>query len=314
MLSPPWVCSWLDKITALQEWLQHPPKSFPELQIFLSFAAYYRTFGSGFVQIDKHPHRLVAQQSKKQSLREVSSTGLAKQPLRHISASYPHHQCWLIEILVPLSFSTRMLLGMLLSTRFSMGRPEFIAFGNRTLNDAERNFQLTDASSSSWSGPSPRFSTYLNGRKFHALTDSNPLTYLVTSTKLSATDHRWLSSLASFDFSITYWAGKVHSDTDGPSRMPYSSSLGAKPVSDEDTYIKPFLERLTPSKDTMICPPDPFQAICHSHQANQSFGANQVPVQVTEAMSSGAANDTIWQFWYLLLPRLVTASKGGHHM
>lgn len=78
--------------------------------------------------------------------------------------------------------------------------------------------------------------------------------------------------------------------------MPYSSGLGAKPVSDEDTYIKPFLGRLTPSKDTMICPPDRFQAICHNHQANQPFDANQVPVPVNEAisMSSGAANEILF--------------------
>ena len=41
------------------------------------------------------------------------------------------------------------------------------------------------------------------GYKFHVVTDSNPLTYLVTSAKLSATDHRWLSGLAAFDFTIT---------------------------------------------------------------------------------------------------------------
>ena len=78
--------------------------------------------------------------------------------------------------------------------------------------------------------------------------------------------------------------------------MPYNSSLGAKPVSDEDTYIKPFLGRLTPSKDTMICPPDPFQVVCRNNQANQPFDANQVLVPVTEAisMSSGAANDILF--------------------
>ena len=72
--------------------------------------------------------------------------------------------------------------------------------------------------------------------------------------------------------------------------------MGAKPVSDEDTYTKPFLDRLTSSKNTMIRPPDPFLAICHNHQANQPFDANQVPVPVTEAisMSSGAANDIVF--------------------
>ena len=45
-----------DKIAALKKWLQHPPKSFPELQTFLSFAGYYCTFVSGFAQIAKPLH------------------------------------------------------------------------------------------------------------------------------------------------------------------------------------------------------------------------------------------------------------------
>ena len=66
------------------------------------------------------------------------------------------------------------------------------------------------------------------------MTDSNPLPYPVTSAKLSATDHRWLSGLASFDFTATYWARKAHSDTDGLSGVLYTLRSGAGTVLDED--------------------------------------------------------------------------------
>ena len=101
---------------------------------------------------------------------------------------------------------------VLLSTRFRMDRPELLHMRAGHLMMPSENIQLTVASSLPLSGPSPRnfvlicmdaSSTYFN-------TDSNPLMYLVTSAKLSATDHRWLPSLAAFDFSITYRAGKVH--------------------------------------------------------------------------------------------------------
>ena len=77
--------------------------------------------------------------------------------------------------------------------------------------------------------------------------------------------------------------------------MRHSSGLGARPISDEEN-IKPFLERLNPSEDTMICPSGTFQAICKYHQANQPFDASQVPVPVTEiiSMSSGAVNGTLF--------------------
>ena len=55
-----------DKIKALQEWLQHPPKNASELLTFLGFAGYYRSFVDWFAQTVKPLHQLVAQQSKKQ--------------------------------------------------------------------------------------------------------------------------------------------------------------------------------------------------------------------------------------------------------
>ena len=54
-----------EKIKALQEWLQHPPKNASELQTFLDFAGYYWSFVEGFAQITKPLDQLVAQQSKK---------------------------------------------------------------------------------------------------------------------------------------------------------------------------------------------------------------------------------------------------------
>ena len=66
------------------------------------------------------------------------------------------------------------------------------------------------------------------------MTDSSPLPYLVSSAKLSATDHRWLSGLASFDFTATCWARKAHSDTRGLSGVLYTLSSGAGTVLDED--------------------------------------------------------------------------------
>ena len=59
-----------EKINAL-EWLQHPPKNVSELQIFLGFAGYYRSFVKGFAQIAKPLHQLAAQKSKKKPARKL---------------------------------------------------------------------------------------------------------------------------------------------------------------------------------------------------------------------------------------------------
>lgn len=49
-----------------------------------------------------------------------------------------------------------------------------------------------------------KFTDYLYGSDFTVVTDSNPLTYLLTSAKLDATSYRWLSTLSTFTFKIVY--------------------------------------------------------------------------------------------------------------
>ena len=114
-----------------------------------------------------------------------------------------------------------------------------------------------------------KFCPYLCGYKFHVVMDSNPLMYLVTSTKLSATDHLWLSGLVLLDFMIVYQAGKPHSDADSLSCVLYTLSLGAGTVQDKD-YVKTFLDKLSPEEALHVCPWRPFRLFvsttrCWSH-------------------------------------------------
>lgn len=47
-----------------------------------------------------------------------------------------------------------------------------------------------------------KFSDYLYGNHFTVVTDSNPLTYILTSAKLDATSYRWLAALSTFSFKL----------------------------------------------------------------------------------------------------------------
>ncbi|CAB4015636.1 Hypothetical predicted protein [Paramuricea clavata] len=49
--------------------------------------------------------------------------------------------------------------------------------------------------------------------------DNNPLTYILSTAKLNATGHRWVSELADFTFDIKYWPGCNNQDADALSRM-----------------------------------------------------------------------------------------------
>ena len=82
------------------------------------------------------------------------------------------------------------------------------------------------------------------------------LTYLLTTAKLSATDHRWLSSLASFDFTIIYRVGKSNGDADGLSRMPRAECLVTPTEIPDEEYSKPFLARVQLPEEENMCTSD----------------------------------------------------------
>ena len=63
-----------------------------------------------------------------------------------------------------------------------------------------------------------KFRDYLYGTQFTVVTDTNPLTYLITTAKLNATGHRWLAALSNFDFTIKYRPGRSNIDADRLSR------------------------------------------------------------------------------------------------
>ena len=52
------------------------------------------------------------------------------------------------------------------------------------------------------------------------MTDNNPLTYVLTTAKLDATGHRWISQLSNYDFTISYRPGQQNKDADALSRLP----------------------------------------------------------------------------------------------
>ncbi|RXN34850.1 Retrovirus-related Pol polyprotein from transposon 297 [Labeo rohita] len=69
-----------------------------------------------------------------------------------------------------------------------------------------------------------KFHDYLYGAQFIVKTDNNPLTYVLSSAKLSAMGHRWLAALATYNFSLQYKPGSHNIDADVLSRYACESS------------------------------------------------------------------------------------------
>lgn len=95
-----------------------------------------------------------------------------------------------------------------------------VAFASRKLSPSERNYPIHQLEflSLKWAIVE-KFHDYLYGAHFTVRTDNNPLTYILTTAKLNAHGHRWLSDLSVYSFDIIYRPGRNNIDANLLSRM-----------------------------------------------------------------------------------------------
>ena len=83
---------------------------------------------------------------------------------------------------------------------------------------------------SSWK----KFHEYLYGLTFDLYTDNNPLTYVLTTAKLDAASHCWVTSLANYNFWLHNQARKTNIDADALSRVSWPGCM----PDNSGTYVK----------------------------------------------------------------------------
>ncbi|XP_036947992.1 uncharacterized protein LOC119016325 [Acanthopagrus latus] len=142
-------------------------------------------------------------------------------------------------------------LGAVLNQEYPEGlRP--VAFASRKLKDSEHNYPVHQLEflALKWAVVD-KFHDYLYGAKFIVRTDNNPLTYVLTSAKLSAVGHRWLAALATYDFTIQYRPGRQNIDADLLSRQ-YTSDEAKEWTSVPPDGIKALCKRACISQETDV--------------------------------------------------------------
>ena len=101
---------------------------------------------------------------------------------------------------------------------------QVIAYGSRTLMPVEKNYHLHSGKLEFFAVRwviCEQFRDYLYySPSFVVYTDNNPLTHVLSSAKVNATDLRWIGELVDFNFTIRYHPGKTNTDADTLSRMP----------------------------------------------------------------------------------------------
>ena len=110
------------------------------------------------------------------------------------------------------------------------GKQRVIAYASRSVSKAESNYPAhkLEFLALKWA-VCEKFHEYLYGTKpFEVFTDNNPLTYVLTSTKLDACGQRWVAKLANYNFSIKYRCGVSNTEADALSRIKWPEAISEK--------------------------------------------------------------------------------------
>ena len=95
--------------------------------------------------------------------------------------------------------------GAVLYQKDDEGHQRVIAYASRRLSQTEHNYPAHKLEFLALKlAITDRFHEYLHGGQFDVYTDNNPLTYILTSSKLDTKGQRWVASLTNYDFRIFF--------------------------------------------------------------------------------------------------------------
>ena len=114
-------------------------------------------------------------------------------------------------------------LGAVLSQKQDDGHYHPVAFENCSLTPMKKNYHSSKLEflALKWS-VMEHFKEYLAYAPFVVRMDNNPFTYILTTPNLDATGHRWVSTLASFEFTLEYQKGVDNGAANALSQAPIS--------------------------------------------------------------------------------------------
>ncbi|KAJ8007789.1 hypothetical protein DPEC_G00097840 [Dallia pectoralis] len=228
-----------DKVAALKTWPK--PNNLKELRTFLGFCGYYRRFIKDYSKIVKPLNELTAGYPPLRKHTETTVNSEKYYNPKDLFGDRWTSACQASFDTIIGKLTTAPILGFadpklpyILHTDAStsglgaalyqeqQGQKRVVAYASRGLSKCESRYPAhkLEFLALKWA-VTEKFQDYLYGNMFFAVTDSNPLTYILTSAKLDATSYRWLAALSTFDFQLQYRAGKQNQDADGLSRRPH---------------------------------------------------------------------------------------------
>ena len=212
------------KIEAIMNWPK--PTTIMEVRSFFGFIGYYHRYIPKFAQVAWPLHQLMSGENVGKKKAAIKWDSRCQQAFDDLKAL-----CTTVPILAYANFSKPFKLhtdacGAVLYQTQKDGTEAVIAYASRSLSKAESHYPAhkLEFLALKWSLVK-KFHKYLYGSTFDVHTDNNLLTYVLTTAKLDAASHCWVTSLANYNFRLHYRAGKANIDADALLRVSWPACM-----------------------------------------------------------------------------------------
>ena len=214
-----------EKSDAVEGW--PVPKTVKDVRSFLGFTGYYRRFIPRYASIARPLFELLGGKRKPGKHAPAGPfkwTGDCQEAFENLKRTLTS-----APVLAYPDFSKAFILqtdaslegfGAVLAQEHD-GQERVVAFASRSLQQGERRYPAhkLEFKALHWAA-TVKFRDYVYGQRVVAVTDNNPLTYVLKSAKLDAHGQRWVNDLSQCNLEITYRPGKANDNADSLSRIP----------------------------------------------------------------------------------------------
>jgi hypothetical protein len=214
------------------------PQNVKQLRSFLGLLSYYRRFVPNFSHIAAPLHTLLKKDTPyewtadhEQTFQSLKGKLLSPPILR-----YPDFN----RRFVLTTDASGEGLGAVLS-QGEIGKDLPVAFASRTLNRAEKSYSTTEKELLAIVWGMRYFRPYLYGRKFTAVTDHKPLTWIMNVKDPGSRLLRWRIKLEEYNYEVVYNKGALNTNADALSRIGSLTAEKGAPgeqrvrITDEET-------------------------------------------------------------------------------
>ena len=208
----------------------HPPKTQTHVRSFLGLCNVYRRFVPNFARVAA-PLNALLKKGKPVNLDPLTEE-VEKSIARLKEALTSAPILALPRSGFPYSMDTdacEYQIGVALLQHYPDGTRHPLGYWSRSLNDAEKNYSVTEKECLAVVWGCQILRPYLEGERFTVYTDHQALKWLLGASNVSGRLARWRIRLSEFDLALDYKKGKKNTIADAISRLPTDGETKVDP-------------------------------------------------------------------------------------